>query len=123
MILEWPMANLTERQSMYLYLTVAIIAEVIATSALKSSEGFTKLIPSIIVIAGYGISFYFFALLIKTMPLGIAYSLWAGLGIVLVTLVALIKFKQIPDLPALIGMTLIIMGVVIINLYSKTIDR
>ena len=116
------MVNLTQRQSMYLYLTIAIIAEVIATSALKSSIGFTKLIPSMIVVLGYGVSFYFFALLIKTMPLGIAYSLWAGLGIVLVTLVAIIKFKQVPDLPAIIGMLLIITGAVIINLYSKTIE-
>lgn len=107
---------------MYVYLTIAIVAEVIATSALKSSLGFTRLIPSITVVIGYGISFYFFALVIKTMPVGIAYSLWAGLGIVLVTLIAAIKFAQIPDWPAILGMALIITGVVIINVFSNTLS-
>ncbi|NVK37422.1 MAG: multidrug efflux SMR transporter [Gammaproteobacteria bacterium] len=114
--------TLSKRQSMYLYLTIAIIAEVIATSALKSSIGFTKLLPSITVVIGYGFSFYFFALVIKTMPVGIAYALWAGLGIVLVTLIAAIKFQQIPDWPAIIGMACIITGVVIINMYSQTLS-
>ncbi|WP_297766492.1 multidrug efflux SMR transporter [uncultured Muriicola sp.] len=107
----------------YLYLAVAIVAEVAATSALKASEEFTKLIPSLIVIAGYGLSFYLLTLVLRTIPVGITYALWAGLGIVLVTLVGAILYKQIPDLAALIGMGLIIAGVIVINIFSKTISH
>ncbi len=104
----------------YLYLAIAIIAEVVATSALKASEGFTKLVPSIIVGVGYGAAFYFLSLVLKVIPVGIAYAVWAGLGIVLVAIVAAIVFEQIPDWPAIIGMILIISGVVVINVFSKT---
>ena len=104
----------------YIYLAIAIISEVIATNALKASEGFTKIIPSAIVIIGYGSAFYFLSLVLKTMPVGIAYAIWSGIGIVLVTLVAAIYFKQTPDIPAIIGILLIIAGVVILNLFSKT---
>ena len=107
----------------YWYLAIATIAEVIATSALKSSEEFTKLVPSLIVIIGYIVAFYFLSLVLKTVPIGIAYAIWAGVGIVLVTLVGAVMFKQIPDLPALIGMILIITGVVIMNVFSKTISH
>ena len=107
----------------YWYLTIAIIAEVIATSALKASGEFTKLVPSIIVITGYGVAFYFLALVLKTIPVGIAYAIWCGMGIVLIAIVAAIIFKQIPDVPALIGMALIISGVVVINVFSKTVSN
>ncbi len=107
----------------YLYLAIATIAEVIATSALKSSEEFTKLVPSIIVIVGYIAAFYFLALVLKTVPIGIAYAIWAGMGIVLVAIVAAVMFKQIPDLPALIGMALIITGVAVMNIFSKTVSH
>ena len=107
----------------YLYLTIAIVAEVIATNALKASEEFTKLIPSIVVVVGYGAAFYFLALVLKVIPVGIAYAIWAGMGIVLVAIVAAIVFKQVPDLPAIIGMLLIISGVVIINVFSQTITH
>ncbi|NNL43517.1 MAG: multidrug efflux SMR transporter [Desulfobacterales bacterium] len=107
----------------YLYLAVAIVAEVAATSALKASEEFTKLIPSLIVIAGYGLSFYLLTLVLRTIPVGITYALWAGLGIVLVTLVGAILYRQIPDLAALIGMGLIIAGIIVINIFSKTISH
>jgi small multidrug resistance pump len=107
----------------YVYLSMAIIAEVIATSALKGSEQFSKFIPSTIVIVGYGVSFYFFSLVLKTIPLGVAYAIWAGMGIVLVAIIAAIIFKQIPDLPAIIGMVLIISGVVVINVFSKTVGH
>lgn len=107
----------------YLYLTFAIIAEVVATNALKASEEFTKIIPSIKVIAGYGAAFYFLSLVLKVMPVGIAYAIWAGMGIVLVAIVAAIIFKQIPDWPAIIGMILIISGVVVINVFSKTVSH
>ena len=104
----------------YIYFAAAIISEVVATSALKASEEFTKLIPSLIVIVGYCISFYLVTLVLRTIPIGITYAIWAGVGIVLVALVGAILYKQIPDIPAVIGMGLIIAGVVIINVYSKT---
>lgn len=104
----------------YLYLAIAIIAEVVATSALKASEEFTKVVPSIIVIVGYGSAFYCLSRVLKTLPVGITYAIWAGVGIVLVTIVAAIVFKQIPDLAAIIGMVFIVLGVIIINVFSKT---
>lgn len=107
----------------YLYLAIAIIAEVIATNALKASAGFTQLIPSAIVVIGYGIAFYFLSLVLKTIPVGVAYAIWAGLGIVLVTVVAAIVFKQMPDLPAIIGIVLITSGVMVINVFSKTVSH
>ena len=103
----------------YLYLAIAIVAEVAATSALKASEEFTKPLPSAIVVLGYGSAFYLLTLVLRTVPVGITYALWSGLGIVLVTLVAAILYKQMPDLAALIGMLLIVVGVVVINLFSK----
>ena len=107
----------------YIYLAIAIVAEVVATSALKASEEFTKLFPSLLVIIGYGVAFYFLTLTLRTIPIGITYAVWAGLGIVLVALVGAILYKQIPDLPAMIGMVLIIAGVVTIQVFSKTISH
>lgn len=107
----------------YLYLALAIIAEVIATSALKASEQFTRLFPTLIVVTGYVVAFYVLTLVLKTMPVGIAYALWSGLGIVLVTLVSVVLYRQVPDLPAIIGMGLIILGVIVINVFSKTIGH
>ena len=104
----------------WIFLCVAIIAEVIATSALKSSEGFSKPIASVIVVLGFIIAFYCLSLTLKTIPVGIAYAIWSGVGIVLITLVGIFVFKQTPDLPTIIGMVLIIAGVVIINVFSKT---
>ncbi len=106
----------------YLYLAIAIIAEVTATSALKASAEFTKLIPSIIVVVGYGLAFYFLTLVLRTIPIGVTYAVWSGLGIVLVTIAGAILYKQIPDTPAIIGMGLIVLGVVVIHLFSKTIN-
>ncbi len=79
--------------------------------------------PSLIVIVGYIVAFYFLALVLKTVPIGIAYAIWAGMGIVLVAIVAAVMFKQIPDLPALIGMALIITGVAVMNIFSKTVSH
>ena len=120
---NWRRLFIKEKQMAYLYLTIAIIAEVIATNALKASEEFTKFFPSIIVIIGYGAAIYFLSLVLKVIPVGIAYAIWAGMGIVLVAIVAAISFKQIPDWPAIIGMTMIIMGVVIINVFSKSVSH
>jgi small multidrug resistance pump len=107
----------------YLYLAIAIIAEVIATSALKASEGFSKLIPSIIVIVGYGVAFYCLSLVLKTIPVGVAYAVWSGLGIVLISLIGLVAFGQKLDLAAIIGLLLIVSGVVVINVFSNTIGH
>ncbi len=107
----------------YFYLAIAIIAEVAATSALKASAEFTRLVPSLIVIVGYGVAFYFMTLVLRTIPVGITYAVWAGLGIVLVTIVGAILYREIPDVPAVIGIGLIVAGVVVINVYSKTISH
>jgi small multidrug resistance pump len=107
----------------YLYLTIAIVAEVIATSALKASEGFTNLIPSLIVTVGYGIAFYFLSLVLKTIPVGIAYAIWSGLGIVLISVIGLVLFQQKLDLAAILGMGLIITGVVVINVFSSSVSH
>ena len=104
----------------YVYLFAAIILEVIATSSLKASEGFTRLGPSLIVILGYALAFYLLSLTLANLPVGIAYAIWSGLGIVLVTLVAAILYRQIPDLPATLGMSLIVAGVIVIRLFSKS---
>ena len=104
----------------YLYLTLAIIAEVIGTSALKSSEQFTRLWPSVVVVIGYALAFYFLSLVLKSVPVGVAYAVWSGLGIVLIALVGALMFKQVPDLPAILGMGLIVAGVAVIQLFSKT---
>lgn len=104
----------------YVYLMLAIISEVIATSALKASAEFTKLVPVLIVLLGYGISFYCMALVLRTIPLGITYAIWSGLGIVIIAVIGVVFFKESLDLPAVVGMGLIIAGVVVVNLFSKT---
>lgn len=104
----------------YLVLGLAIVAEVIGTSALKASEGFSRLWPSVIVVVGYAVSFYCLALVLRTIPVGIAYAIWSGLGIVLITLAAYVVYRQTIDAPGLIGMALILGGVLVINLFSKS---
>lgn len=104
----------------YFYFATAIVAEVVATSALKASEQFTRIIPSLTVVIGYCISFYMVTLVLRTIPVGITYAIWSGVGIVLITVIGAVLYRQIPDLPAIIGIGFIIAGVVIINLYSKT---
>lgn len=106
--------------SQWLFLSVAIISEVVATSALKASNGFTQLWPSLLVIAGYAIAFFFLSLTLRTMPVGIAYAIWSDIGIVLVTLIAWFVFGQSLDTPAIIGLTLIITGVVVLQIFSKS---
>ncbi|OUS27377.1 QacE family quaternary ammonium compound efflux SMR transporter [Gammaproteobacteria bacterium 45_16_T64] len=107
----------------YVYLVLAIITEVAATSAIKASEEFTKPIPSAIVILGYGLSLYLLALVLRSMPVGVTYAVWAGLGVVLVTAAGAVFYKQIPDVPAMLGMSLIVAGVVVINLFSVTTEH
>ena len=105
----------------YFYLALAVLGEVIGTSFLKATEDFTKLWPSLIVVLGYGDSFYFLTLSLKVIPVGIAYATWSGIGIVLVTVISIFLYKQVPDWPAIIGMAMIIGGVVIMQLFSKTV--
>jgi len=104
----------------YVYLAIAIVAEVIATSALKSSEGFTKTAPSIVVLAGYAVAFYCLSLTLKTIPVGVAYAIWSGAGVFLIAAVGWLVFKQTLDLPAVIGMSLIVAGVAMMQLFSKS---
>ena len=103
----------------FVYLILAIVAEVIATSALKASVGFTRPLPSLLVVGGYGVAFYLLSLVLRTLPVGITYAIWAGLGIVLVTLVGIVVFGEKPDLPAVFGISLIVAGVVTLPVFSK----
>jgi small multidrug resistance pump len=105
----------------WLYLAVAIVSEVIATSALKASNEFTRLWPSVVVVAGYVSAFYFLSLTLKTIPVGVAYAVWSGVGIVLIALIAWGLYGQTLDLPAIAGMGLIIAGVVVLNVFSKSV--
>ena len=102
------------------YLTIAIVGEVIATSFLRASAGFTQLVPSIVVVVGYCVTFYFFSLALQTIPVGIGYAIWSGVGIILVSIIAYFVYGQSLDLPALIGIGLILSGVLVINLFSQS---
>ena len=104
----------------YVYLMIAIVCEVAATSALKASNGFTQLLPSGVVVVGYAAAFYFLGLVLQRMSVGIAYAIWAGVGVVLVGLVGRVVYDQRLDLAAITGMALIIAGVAVINLWSST---
>ena len=103
----------------YLYLLIAIIGEVIATTYLKSTDNFSEVIPTTYVVAGYATAFYFMMLAMKTIPVAITYSIWAGVGISAITILGALKYKEVPDLMALIGLGLIIVGVIILVFYSK----
>jgi small multidrug resistance pump len=105
----------------WIYLSIAILAEVIATSSLKAAEGFTRLTPSLIVFFGYGTAFYSLSLTLRTMQVGTAYAIWSGVGTVLVSIIAWILFNQKLDAAAILGITLIIFGVVIIKFFSTQI--
>ena len=103
----------------WLYLTIAILAEVVATSSLKVSDGFTNMWPSLAAIVGYSAAFYFLSLTLRTVPVGVAYAIWSGAGVVLVALVALVVYGQKMDVPAILGIGLILSGVVVLNLFSS----
>jgi len=104
----------------WLTLGLAILAEVIATSALKASDGFSQLLPSMVVIAGYGVAFFCLSLTLRQMPLGIAYAVWSGAGTALIALIGVVLYKQRLDLPAITGILLIVAGVLVLNLFSKS---
>lgn len=105
------------------YLAIAIVAEVIGTTALKAADGFRALGPSIVVVAAYGVSFYFLSLALRTIPIGLAYAIWSGIGIVLISLAGWFVYRQSLDVPAIAGMALIIAGVVVINLFSRSMPH
>lgn len=107
----------------YLYLGIAIVAEVMATSFLKSADGFTKLVPSVVTVLGYAVSFFFLSLTLRELPVGIAYAIWSGVGVVLIASVGWLWHGQALDTPALIGLGLIVAGVVVVNLFSKTVGH
>jgi small multidrug resistance pump len=105
----------------YVYLLSAIILEVIGTSALKASEQFTRPVPIVVTVVCYGASFFLLAQVLKVLPVGIAYAIWSGLGIVLISLVGVFWFKQALDGPAVVGLSLIVAGVMIVNLFSRAV--
>jgi small multidrug resistance pump len=111
------------QSNQYLILAVAIVAEVIATSSLTASQGFTRLVPSLLTVGGYAVAFVFLSLAVKSIPTGVVYAIWSGAGIVLISLVGWLWFKQSLDAAALVGMGLIVAGVVVINTFSKSVGH
>ncbi len=109
--------------SHWIYLSIAILAEVVGTSFLKASEGMTKLLPSVVVALSYAVAFYFLSLTLKTMPLGIAYAVWAGAGVALIAVAGYVFYGQALDTPALIGISLIVAGVAVINFFSTSVSH
>ena len=107
----------------WIYLIIAIITEVIATSALKESEGFTKAIPSLIVIIGYSMTFYFMSLVLREMSVGITYAIWSGMGILLITTIGYFRYNQMLDAPAVLGMSFIALGIIILRFFSNSVDN
>jgi small multidrug resistance pump len=107
----------------WLFLSIAIISEVVATSALKSSNGFSQFWPSLVVVAGYAAAFFFLSLTLRTIPVGVAYAIWSGAGIVLITAIGWLVLGQALDAPAIAGLALIIMGVVVLNVFSKSVTH
>ncbi|ADV33933.1 quaternary ammonium compound-resistance protein qacE [Candidatus Blochmanniella vafra str. BVAF] len=107
----------------YLYLFVAIISEVIATTSLKASEGLSKFCPAVVVIIGYSLSFILLSLVLRTIPMGIAYSYWAGLGIIFITFVGYFFYNQKIDIYSIVGIILIITGIILINIFSQTVKH
>ena len=107
----------------YLYLAISITAEVIATTSMKALDGFNKPLPLLLVVVGYAISFWMLSLVVKTIPVGVAYAVWAGMGIVLVSIAAVFLYQQRLDLPAMLGMGLIVAGVVVIQLFSQSVGH
>lgn len=105
----------------YLFLSLAIVLEVVGTSFMKASDGFSKLLPTAITIVAYIACFFFFSQALKSIPLGIAYAIWGGLGIVLTAIISVVVFKQSLDIPAIIGIILIVTGVIVINFFSKSV--
>ena len=107
----------------WLYLAIAIVAEVTATSFLRASDGFTRLVPSIVVMIGYGLAFFFLSLTLKDIPVGVGYAIWSGVGVTLIATIGWIFLGQKLDAPAIVGMALIVAGVVVMNQFSKKVTH
>jgi small multidrug resistance pump len=107
----------------YVYLSIAIIAETIATSTLKATDGFKRPLPTVVVAIGYGLAFFLLSVVVRTLPVGIVYAIWSGAGIVLVAIVGIVWLKQSLDAPAIFGMGLILIGVIIVNVFSKAVPH
>ncbi len=107
----------------YVYLCIAIVAETIATSTLKATEGFTRLVPTVVVAIGYAVAFFLLSIVVKTLPVGIVYAIWSGAGIILVAIVGMVWLKQSLDAPAIFGMGLILIGVIVVNVFSKAVTH
>ena len=107
----------------WIYLAVAIVSEVAATSALKASDGFSRLGPSVIVVVGYAAAFYFLSLTLRSIPIGVAYAIWSGVGVALIALIGWAVFGQVLDGPAIAGLVLIVAGVIVLNLFSRTVSH
>lgn len=105
----------------WLYLSFAIVMEVVATSALKASDGFTRPLPSLLVVIGYAAAFYTLSITLRSMPVGVVYAIWSGVGVVLITLVGWLLFQQKLDAAAVIGIALIAAGVIVLNVFSKAV--
>ncbi|MGC8508737.1 MAG: DMT family transporter [Thiomonas sp.] len=105
----------------WLFLFGAIVAEVIGTTALKATQGFTRLAPSLVVVVAYALAFYLLSRTMQTIPMSISYAVWSGVGIVLITLIGYVVYRQTLDLPALIGLGLILAGVLVIHLFSRSV--
>ena len=103
----------------WVYLGLAIFSEVIATASLKSTEGFTRLVPSIVVLVGYSAAFYFLSLTLDAIPIGVAYAVWSGVGVATITLVSFVVYDQKIDAAGLLGIGLIVAGVVVLRLFSE----
>ena len=107
----------------YVYLAVAIVAEVVATSALKATEGFSRLIPSVVVVCDYGLAFYMLSLTLRTIPVGVAYAVWCGVGMALISLIGWAVLKQRLDAGAIVGIGLIVIGVIVLSVFSRAAVR
>ncbi len=113
----------TVMQGNYVALVAAVICEVIATAALKETNGFTRLVPSLVTVAGYALAFYLLAIPLKTMPVGVVYAIWSGAGIILITMIGWVWFRQMLDLPAFAGIGMILAGVLVINIFSRSVGH
>ena len=107
----------------WIHLSVAIVSEVIATSALKASDGFSRLVPSVVVVVGYAAAFYFLSLTLRTVPVGVAYAIWSGAGVALIALIGWAFLGQPLDAPAIVGLALIVAGVVVLNVFSRAMNH
>jgi|TARA_B110000977_G_C10724070_1_gene356363 small multidrug resistance pump len=105
----------------WLLLLLAVVCEVVGTSAIKYSDGFTKIVPSIVVFIGFGVAFYILSITLKVIPIGMAYAVWSGLGIVLISIIGHFVFQQRLDAPAFVGVSFILIGVIIMQVFSKAV--